>query len=63
MARDQERYAQKEAACKGRADACASLVAPPKLATSPTDPQLKAVFHDFIKALAREAARADDDRE
>ena len=63
MARDQERYAQKEAARKRQADACASPVTPPKPATPPTDPHLIAAFHDFLKALAREAARVDDARE
>ena len=63
MARDQESYAQKEAARKGQADACASPVTPPKAVKPPTDPLLKAAFHDFLKALAREAARADDARE
>lgn len=63
MARDQERFAQKEAARKGLASACASPVASSKATIQQTDPQLKAAFHDFLKALAREAARADDARE
>lgn len=63
MARDQKMHAQKEATRKGRADACALQVAPPKPATPPTAPHHTAAFHDFLKALAREAARADDARE
>lgn len=63
MARDQERFARKEAARKGQVDACALPGAPPKSSTPPTDPHLIAAFHDFLKALAREAARADDARE
>ena len=63
MARDRMSHAQKEATRRGQANACASPVTPPKPTTPPTDPLLKAAFHDFLKALAREAARADDARE
>lgn len=63
MPRDQERFAQKEAARKGPGNACATPTALPKSATPPTDPHLIAAFHDFLKALAREAARADDAHE
>jgi hypothetical protein len=63
MARDQERHARKEAARKGQAGACASSVTMPKAAAPPLDPHHTAAFYEFLKALAREAARADDAQE
>jgi len=65
MARERRSHAQKKGTPPAAASPAvtSSPAAPPKPDTQAIDPKLKAAFHDFLKALAREAARMDDAQE
>jgi len=59
MTRKRKTYTQKEGGRQADTQTCARISEPTSLASQPENPHSKEDLHLFLRALAREQARAD----